>query len=135
MLLFVLALSAHTALQPAARDTLTLVHDSLRTDTMREVTVRAGRVLNVDSFPLHGGKLGADIPVAPPKFADIMEKLIPGFNDKATHPFAIKQRKHERRHKRAMRALEDMDRVRTFDELLREAYERQMLEDSLGTSK
>ena len=134
-MLLALTLSVLTAVHPDVNDTQALARDSLQTDTLREVTVRAGRVLNVDSFPLHGGKLGADIPIAPPNFADIMEKLIPGFNDKATHPFAIKQRKHERRHKRAMRALEEMDRVRTFDELLREAYERQMLEDSLGTSK
>jgi len=34
-----------------------------------------------------------------------------------------------------MNALENLDRVRTFDELLREAYEKQMMEDSLGISK
>lgn len=135
MLLLALAFSAHTALQPAARDTLTQAHDSLRTDTMREVTVRAGRVLNVDSFNLHGGNDVLKQPVPPPSFGDIIEKLIPEFNDKATHPFAVKQRKRERRHKRAMRALDNYDRVKTFDELLREAYERQMLEDSLQLAR
>ena len=122
-------------MQPAARDTLTLAHDSLRTDTMREVTVRAGRVLNVDSFNLHGGRKELNQQLPPPSFGDIMEKLIPEFNDKATHPFAVKQRKRERRHKRAMRALDNYDRVKTFDELLREAYERQMLEDSLQLAR
>ena len=64
---------------------------------------------------------------------DILERLSPGINDKITHPFAIKARQKERRRKRAMKALENFDRVRTFDELLREAYEQMQLEDSLKT--
>ena len=66
---------------------------------------------------------------------DLLEKISPCFQDKSLHPFAIKQRKQERRRKRAMKALENLDRVKSFDELLREAYERQMIEDSLEAVK
>ena len=69
--------------------------------------------------------------VPPPSLGTILEKLLPGINDKITHPFAIKQRKKERRKKRSLKALEDFDKVKTFDELLREAYRLQMREDSL----
>ena len=135
MSLLALALSALTALQPSASDSLTAARDSLPTDTMREVTVRAGRVLKVDSFPLSGGYGALKQQLPPPSFGDIVEKIVPGFNDKATHPFAIKQRKRERRHKRSMRALDDYGRLKTFSELLREAYERQMLEDSQKSAR
>ena len=60
---------------------------------------------------------------APPSLGGVLEKLSPGINDKILHPFAIKQRKKERRRKRALKALEEYDRVKTFDELIREAYE------------
>lgn len=66
---------------------------------------------------------------APPSLGQILEKLSPGLNDKITHPFAIKQRKKERRQKRAMKALEDFEKNKTFDELVREAYEKQLLEE------
>lgn len=132
--LVLLAFIAFAASRPEPQDTLTENVDSLPTNLMEELLVRGGRILPIDSFPLHGGKL-VEVPMAPPSLGDILEKIIPNFNDKATHPFAIKQRKRERRHKRAMNALENLDRVRTFDELLREAYEKQMMEDSLGISK
>lgn len=60
---------------------------------------------------------------------DVLEKLSPGINDKITHPFAIKERKRERKHKRDKKILEEYDRVRTFEDLLNEAVARQRLED------
>ena len=55
--------------------------------------------------------------------------------DVIMHPFAFKQRKHDRRRKKHQQVLEEYSRVKTFDELLREAYELQMLEDSLQRSR
>ena len=55
--------------------------------------------------------------------------------DMIMHPFAFKQRKHDRRRKKHQQVLEEYSRVKTFDELLREAYELQMLEDSLQRSR
>ncbi len=131
-ILLSLALISGNPMTPA--DTLRNEADSIPTDTMHEVTVRAGRILPTIGFPLNG-KPNVPIALPPPSLGDILGKIIPDFNDKATHPFAIKQRKKERRRKRAMKALENLDRVRTFDELLREAYEQQMLEDSLEAVK
>lgn len=135
MQLIALAISVLTGLHPVGRASQMEARDSLSVDTLREVTVRAGRVLNVDSMQLHGGNDVLKQPLPPPTVGDVIEKLLPGFNDKATHPFAIRQRKRERRHKRAMRALDNYDKVKSFDDLLRESYKRQMLEDSLMSIK
>ena len=104
--------------------------DSLHIDTMREVTVRAGRHIPLPGMVVNPGLKEEVVP--PPSLGSILEKWLPGINDKITHPFAIKQRKKERRRKRSMKALEDFDRVKTFDELLREAYILQMKEDSVA---
>lgn len=103
---------------PLPADSLT--QDSIPTDTLREVTVRAGKTYHLSQMEMSGTK--SDI-VAPPSLGGVLEKLSPGINDKILHPFAIKQRKQERRRKRALKALEEYDRVKTFDELIREAYE------------
>ena len=111
----------------------TMPNDSIRTDTLREVVVRPDSVLPVvkaidESLKRH--------PVPKVKtLGDVLEQLSPGLNDKITHPFAFKQRQKERRHKRLMRALDDFDRVDTFEDQLRAAYERQMVEDSLAAIK
>ena len=60
---------------------------------------------------------------------DVIEKVAPGLQDKMLHPFAIKQRKSERRKKKMRRVLENYDRQKTFNELLDEAVKRQQMED------
>ena len=127
-LLLSIALMGSPSADAIAVDSLQQYTDSIPTDTMREVTVRAGRKLPTVSFPLQGGPGMMNIS-APPSLGQILEKLSPGLNDKITHPFAIKQRKKERRQKRAMKALEDFEKNKTFDELVREAYEKQLLEE------
>lgn len=107
-----------------------LPQDSLQADTLKEVIVHPRDKLPVEEAidqSLRRGQIGTKT------LGDILERLSPGINDKITHPFAIKARQKERRRKRAMKALENFDRVRTFDELLREAYEQMQLEDSLKT--
>ena len=104
----------------ATLPTDSLTQDSIQTDTLREVTVRAGKTYHLSEMVMSGTK--NDI-TAPPSLGGVLEKLSPGINDKILHPFAIKQRKKERRRKRALKALEEYDRVKTFDELIREAYE------------
>lgn len=106
------------SIAPLPIDSLT--QDSIQTDTLREVTVRAGKTYHLSEMVMNGTK--NDI-AAPPSLGGVLEKLSPGINDKILHPFAIKQRKKERRRKRALKALEEYDRVKTFDELIREAYE------------
>ena len=107
--------------------------DSLGVDTLREVTVRAGRHIPLPGMVVSPGLKEAVIP--PPSLSSVLEKLSPGINDKITHPVAIKQRKKERRRKRSLKALEDFDKVKTFGELLNEAYRKQMHEDSVQRAK
>lgn len=116
---------------PSATDSL--VSDTLKVDTMKEVTVRAGRHIPLPGMVVNPGLKDEVVP--PPSLGSVLEKLSPGINDKILHPFAFKQRKRERRQKRMQKALEDFARVKTFDELLREAYEAQMREDSLQKAK
>lgn len=106
----------------APRDTL--VADSVRTDTLKEVVVVGGE-------PQVSKAIGRSIEAwkkSQPRvksFGDVLEKLSPGLNDKITHPFAFKQRKMERKRKRTKKILEHYDRVKTFDELLRESIREQ----------
>ena len=66
-----------------------------------------------------------------PSLGKVLEKLSPGINDKITHPFAIKDRKREKSRKQRLRGLEHFDQVKTFKDLLYEAYIQQMREDSI----
>ena len=103
------------------------VRDTARADTLREVVVRADSVFPVvRALEKNIGRGGGPTPMS---LGDVLEKLSPGLNDKITHPFAIRQRKAERRKKKLRKALEQYDRAKTFNELLDEAVKRQQLED------
>lgn len=106
----------------APRDTL--VADSVRTDTLKEVVVEGGerQVSKAIGRSIEAWKKSQP---RVKSFGDVLEKLSPGLNDKITHPFAFKQRKMERKRKRTKKILEHYDRVKTFDELLRESIREQ----------
>lgn len=118
------AAPADTA-QTAARDSAR--RDSLRTDTLREVVVRPDSVLPV--VRVLEKTVGRSRGPRSMSLGDIIEKVAPGLQDKMLHPFAIKQRKSERRKKKMHRVLENYDRQKTFNELLDEAVKRQQMED------
>ena len=119
--------AAASAIAAACGEPDSVARDTALADTLREVEVRPDSVLPVKraldkalgrhTLP-HGKSLG-----------DIIERISPGINDKITHPFAIKQRKAERKKKKLRKALEEYDRAKTFEELLDEAVMRQRLED------
>ena len=111
--------------EPSALPADSLKRDSLRTDTLREVVIRPLKTL-----PIGGMKLQVGNVQAPPSLGDVLDRLSPGLNDKVLHPFAIKARKKERQQRRMMKVLDDYDKVKTFDELLREAYKHQQEEDA-----
>lgn len=102
-------------------------HDTLQSDTLREVTVRGDSVLRVKQ--IMDSRLGRGQQVRARSVGDLLEKLSPGINDKITHPFAVKQRKQECRKKKLLKALDDYEHTKTFDELLDEAVKRQQMED------
>ena len=96
-----------------------------RVDTLCEVEVRPDSLLPM--MKAIQSSLQRQGIQSPPSLGDILEKLSPGLNDKICHPFAIKQRRRERKHKRDRKALEHYDQVKTFDDLLREAIVREGL--------
>ena len=103
------------------------------TDTLKEVVVRPDSLLPVDRVLKETLKKYKQPSV--PTISDLLEKIKPGLNDIIMHPTAFKQRRKEKRTKRMLKTLNNYDRVRTFDELLREAYEQQMKEDSIARLK
>ena len=103
--------------------------DGIPTDTLREVIIIPDSLLPVDRVIRES--LGQEQVIKVPKVSDVLDRLSPGLTDKVMHPFAIKERKRERRMQRHLKVMEEYSRVKTFDELLRDAYERQILEDSL----
>lgn len=109
----------------------TLQKDSMRTDTMREVVVYSPQGLPVNKALDRSLKRWKEGRVNIPSLGKVLEKLSPGINDKITHPFAIKDRKREKSRKNRLRALEHFDQVKTFKDLLYEAYIQQMREDSI----
>lgn len=113
---------------PATAVPDTLPHGVVRVDTLREVEVRPDSVLPVMKAIQKSleRQHQHDIP-KPPTLGELLEKLWPGINDKITHPFAIKARRRERKHKRDREALKHYDQVKTFDDLLREAIIREGL--------
>ncbi|MDD7243443.1 MAG: hypothetical protein SOV28_05425 [Bacteroidaceae bacterium] len=100
--------------------------DSLRTDTLREVVVKPDSVLQIMKVLK---KTTQDNTPRTKSLGDVIEDLAPGLQDKMLHPFAMKQRKSERRKKKLYRALEQYDQAKTFNDLLDEAVKRQQLED------
>jgi hypothetical protein len=54
--------------------------------------------------------------------------------DYIMHPFAIKERRKEKRNKKAMEALEKLD-ARTYEDELTDAINRQLMEDSIANAK
>lgn len=113
-------------------DSLTVTRDSLRTDTLREVTVRPDSILPVQRIVEEIIRKEREEQIHVPSLGEILQKRFPRLNDIITNPTAFRERRLEARRRRSLKALEDYDKVKTFDELLREAYERQMLEDSLN---
>ncbi|MGN0233476.1 MAG: hypothetical protein ACI4B5_03515 [Bacteroidaceae bacterium] len=109
-----------------------LSRDSLRTDTLREVIVKPDSVLQIMQVLK---KTTRDNTPRTKSLGDIIEKAAPGLQDKMLHPFAMKQRKSERRKKKLYKALEQYDQAKAFNELLDEAVKRQQLEDERTKSE
>ena len=103
------------------------VRDTLQADTLREVVVRPDSVLPV--VRVLEKTVGRSRGPRSVSLGDVIEKVAPGLQDKMLHPFAIKQRKSERRKKKMRRVLENYDSQKTFNELLDEAVKRQQMED------
>lgn len=106
-----------------------------RVDTLRQVEVLADsqlRVNNAIRMTLEREKAAR---VGALSVSDVLGSKL---TDKIMHPFAVKERRREKKHARDRRALEEyeqLDRVKTFEELLDEAIHQQAIEDGKELSK
>ena len=103
-------------------DTIPPTHEP--TDTLKEVQVIAPESTAALEDAIRQSIARMGIP-STPSLGDVIDKISPGLTDKIMHPFAFKDRKKARKHKRDKKVLEEFDRVKTFDELVREAMERE----------
>ena len=130
-LLFSFMLSVDTLIQtdsiPSTAVPDTLRHRAERVDTLKELEVHPDSTLPVMKA-IEGSLKRQKDPAAPPSLNDILLKYAPGLHDRITHPFAIKERRRERKHKRDRKTMRHYDEVKTFDDLLREAIIREGLE-------
>jgi hypothetical protein len=113
-------------------DSLTMTRDSLSSTTLREVTIRPDSMLPVQRIVEEIIRKEREEQIHVPPLGEFLQKRFPRLNDIITHPTAFRQRRREARTRRCLKNLEEYAKLKTFDDLLREAYERQMLEDSLN---
>ena len=103
--------------------------DSLRVDTLRQVEVLADSTLRVNEAIRQTIDREKASRISVPSVSDI---LGPGISDKILHPFAFKDRRREKKHARDRKILkeyEQLEHVKTFEELLDEAIRQQAIED------
>ena len=103
-------------------DTIPPTHEP--TDTLKEVQVIAPQSTAALEDAIRQSIARMGIPHTP-NLGEVIDKISPGLTDKILHPFAYKDRRKARKHKRDKKALEEFDRVKTFDDLVREALERE----------
>ncbi len=104
-------------------------NDSVRVDTLRQVEVRADSMLRVnDAIRQSIGRDKAER-IGVLSVSDVIGSRV---TDKILHPFAVKDRRREKKHARDRKILEEYEklgRVKTFEELLDEAIRQQAIED------
>lgn len=103
--------------------------DSVRVDTLKEVEVQGDSVLRVNDAIKNSIGRENELRIGYPSVSDV---LGPRITDKIMHPFAIKDRRRDKKHARDRKILEEYEqlyRVKTFEELLDEAIRQQAIED------
>ena len=103
--------------------------DSVRVDTLKEVEVRTDSNLRVNEAIRQSIEKMAGNRIGTKSVSDVIGGKA---TDVIMHPFAIKDRKREKKHARDRKILleyERMERVKTFEELLDEAIHQQAIED------
>ncbi|MBQ6191516.1 MAG: hypothetical protein IJK51_04370 [Bacteroidaceae bacterium] len=105
------------------------LRDSARVDTLREVEVRGDSSLRVNEAIRRSIGNEKATRIGYPSVSDV---LGPRITDKIMHPFAVKDRKRDKKHARDRKILEEYEelyRVKSFEELLDEAIRQQAIED------
>lgn len=127
LLLAVSLLQPVTAQTPrrdsVARDT------KMRVDTLRQVEVRADSQLRVNDAIRQTLEREKAARIGTMSVSDVIGSKL---TDKIMHPFAVKERRREKKHARDRQILkeyEELGRVKSFEELLDEAIRKQAIED------
>ena len=113
----------------AIPSTPVLMGDSVRVDTLREVEVRGDSVLRVSEAIRQSIGREQATRIGTMSVSDVLGSRI---TDKIMHPFAVKDRKKDKKHARDRKILEEFEdllHVKTFEELLDEAIRKQAIED------
>lgn len=100
-----------------------------RVDTLRQVEVRADSLLRVNESLRQTIERERAARVGTLSASDVLGSKL---TDKILHPFAVKQRRREKKHARDRMILDEYEklgRVKTFEELLDEAVRKQAIED------
>ena len=103
-------------------DTIPPTHEP--TDTLKEVQVVAPSSMAGLQDAIRQSMERMGVPRTP-NMGEVIDKISPGLTDKILHPFAFKDRKKARKHQRDKKILEEFDKVKSFDDLVREALERE----------
>lgn len=101
------------------------------TDTLEELSVKADkelRVVDVINKSLNNG-------LTQPKQKSVSDIIGKKATDYIMHPFAWKERKKEKKHKKDKEALVKLDAAKTYEDELTEAIYRQLQEDSIAAAK
>ena len=104
-------------------------NDSIRVDTLEQVEVRADSMLRVNQAIRETLEREKAARIGTKSVSDVLGSKI---TDKILHPFAFKDRKRDKKHARDRKILkeyEELGRVKTFEELLDEAIQKQAIED------
>lgn len=127
LLLAVFLLQPVTAQTPrrdsVSRDT------RMRVDTLRQVEVRADSQLRVNDAIRQTLEREKAARIGTMSVSDVIGSKL---TDKIMHPFAVKERRREKKHARDRQILkeyEELGRVKSFEELLDEAIRKQAIED------
>lgn len=126
-------LASHTPLSHSASAPYTAMTDTTETtkvDTLRELEVGGQKRLRVLDVLEETRKKQRKQP-GQKSISDVIGGKA---TDYIMHPFAIKDRRKEKRNKKAMEALEQLD-ARTYEDELTDAINRQLMEDSIANAK
>ena len=130
--LLLAAVFPHAFPASAASSLPEVENDSLRVDTLREIEVRPDSMLRVNDAIRQSIGREKEGRIGYPSVSDVIGAKV---TDRIMHPFAVKERKREKKHARDRKILEEYDqinRVKTFEELLDEAIRKQAIEDGLN---
>ena len=105
------------------------MRDSLLVDTLRQVEIRGDSMLRVNEALRQTIAREKAARIGTLNVSDVIGGKV---TDKIMHPFAVKDRKRDKKHARDRKILEEYEQlghVKTFEELLDEAVRKQAIED------